>query len=69
MAVGFLEKLAKAGEVQGDLAGHRRRAHAGDSEGEVAFHPNAHAVGDGGDAEDLLEDDFTSLEALAPFVT
>lgn len=42
---------------------------AGDSDGEVAFHPDAHAIGNGGDVEDLLEDDFTSRQGLAPFVT
>ena len=69
VAVSVLEEATEAGEVQGDLGGHRRRAHIGDSEGEVAFHPDAHPVGNGGDVEDLLEDDFASREDPAPFVT
>lgn len=69
MTVGVLEESAEAGEVQGDLGGHCRRAHAGDGEGKVAFHPDAHAVGDGGDVQGLQGDDFTSRENLAPFVT
>lgn len=69
MAVGVLEEQAEAGEVQCDLGGHRRRAHAGHGEGEVAFHPDAHVVGDGGDVQGLQGDDFTPRKAPAPFVT
>ena len=56
-------------QVQSNLGGHRRGANADDGEGEVALHPDAHAVGDGGDIEDLQGDDFPAQESLAPFVT